>query len=88
MSIKVRLNGGLGPAVPLLLDSSSSGSPAAPEPLPPGVVRVACDPLPELPAKVAAFWFHQEAEIPPWRRESDSDRDRRRYLESLGIWTG
>jgi hypothetical protein len=92
MGVQIRWKNG---RAPLLLPPAKgaplapSGSPPPePEPLPPGVIRVPAAPPPALPPKVAAFWFSEEADIPPWRRESDSERDRRRFLEKNGIWTG
>jgi hypothetical protein len=51
-------------------------------------MRVPVPPPPVLPPKVAAFWYAQEPDIPPWQRESDLERDRRKFLEKNGIWTG
>jgi hypothetical protein len=83
MSIRARWKDGVAP--PLLLPDACS-QPV--EPLPPGVVRVPSEPPPPLPPKVAAFWFHKEADTPPWRRETEEDRQARRYLETLGCWPG
>ena len=47
-----------------------------------GHVKPAIDPV---PPKVAAFWFAQEADVPPWRMESSEERERREELESAGV---
>jgi hypothetical protein len=87
VSVKVRWKNGEAPA--LLL--------SAPEPVlakrePPEVAQIAPvpPPVPEpLPRLVRLFWEHDPEDfIPSWRRESDSERDRRRFLERQGIWTG
>jgi hypothetical protein len=38
-----------------------------------------------VPSRVAAFWFAEEAECPPWRMESSEERERREELESAGV---
>jgi hypothetical protein len=38
-----------------------------------------------VPPKVAAFWFAEEADVPPWRMESSEERERREELESAGV---
>jgi hypothetical protein len=38
-----------------------------------------------VPPRVAAFWFAQEADVPPWRMESSEERERREELESAGL---
>jgi hypothetical protein len=30
-----------------------------------------------VPPRVAAFWFAEEADVPPWRMESSEERERR-----------
>jgi hypothetical protein len=38
-----------------------------------------------MPPRVAAFWFAEEADVPPWRMESSEQRERREELESAGV---
>jgi hypothetical protein len=43
------------------------------------------DPDDRAPPRVAALWFAQEADVPPWRMESSEERERREELESAGV---
>ena len=38
-----------------------------------------------VPPRVAAFWFAQEADVPPWRLEFSEEREWREELESAGV---
>ena len=38
-----------------------------------------------VPPRVAAFWFAQEADVPPWRMESSEDRQQREAMERAGV---
>ena len=38
-----------------------------------------------VPPRVGAFWFAEEADVPPWRMESSEERERREELESAGV---
>ena len=42
-----------------------------------------------VPPRVAAFWFAEEATIPPWRPiESAEEREQRDEAQSRGCWPG
>ena len=92
MSVQIKWKNGAPPLrepAPANVPTAPSGSPTPEsEPLPLGVVRVPAEPSPILPAKIAAFWFSEEADIPPWRFESVPERTRREFMERCGIWTG
>jgi hypothetical protein len=77
------------PCLPLGKPTIGEQVPAVPpELLGPGVFVVPT-PLPEpLPRLVRMFWDFEEADTPPWRRETDSDRAVRQYLEARGCWPG
>jgi hypothetical protein len=46
------------------------------------------DPDDAMPARVAAFWHHQEAAIPAWRLELREEREARQDAAKRGCWTG
>jgi len=83
--IKARLSPEVS-AVPLL----QLGTPAVPPPelLGPGVFVVPAPPPEPIPRLVRMFWDFEEGAVPHWRFESAPQRDRRRFLERNGIWTG
>ena len=41
-----------------------------------------------MPAKVRAFFEHQEADTPAWRLESREEREARQEAQTRGAWTG